>query len=83
MITRLESYTKDAAPRTQRRARAGQPQVRRRGESRTLGVGCHAGAVHFRIFALVLFDDMESPLLAMALMFLVAYELVQPHVRNR
>jgi hypothetical protein len=33
--------------------------------------------------ALVLFDDLESPLLSMALIFLVAYALVQPHVRNR
>jgi hypothetical protein len=28
--------------------------------------------------ALVLFDDVESPLLSMALIFLVAYELIQP-----
>ena len=33
--------------------------------------------------ALVLFDDVESPLLSMALIFLVAYALIQPHVRNR
>jgi hypothetical protein len=33
--------------------------------------------------AFVLFDDVESPLLSMALIFLVAYALVQPHVRNR
>jgi hypothetical protein len=33
--------------------------------------------------ALVLFDDVESPLLSMALIFLVAYTLIQPHVRNR
>ena len=33
--------------------------------------------------ALVLFDDVESPLLSMALIFLVAYELIQPHVRSR
>jgi hypothetical protein len=30
--------------------------------------------------ALVLFDDVESPLLSMALIFLVAYALIQPHV---
>jgi hypothetical protein len=33
--------------------------------------------------AFVLFDDVESPLLSIALIFLVAYELVQPHLRNR
>jgi hypothetical protein len=31
----------------------------------------------------VLFDDVESPLLSMALIFLVAYALIQPHLRNR
>ena len=43
----------------------------------TLGL-CAAGYL-----ALVLFDDVESPLLSMALIFLVAYALIQPHVRNR
>jgi hypothetical protein len=33
--------------------------------------------------ALVLFDDVESPLLAMALIVLVAYELVQSHRGRR
>ncbi len=33
--------------------------------------------------ALVLFDDVQSPLLSMALIFLVAYELIQPHLRSR
>jgi hypothetical protein len=33
--------------------------------------------------AFVLFDDVESPLLSIALIFLVAYTLIQPHVRNR
>jgi hypothetical protein len=32
---------------------------------------------------LVLFDDVQSPLLSMALIFLVAYELIQPRLRNR
>jgi hypothetical protein len=31
---------------------------------------------------LVLFDDVESPLLSLALIALVAHELIQPHVRN-
>jgi hypothetical protein len=33
--------------------------------------------------ALVLFDNIESPLLSIGLIILVAYELVQPHRRNR
>jgi hypothetical protein len=33
--------------------------------------------------AFVLFDDVESPLLSMTLIFLVAYALIQPHMRNR
>jgi hypothetical protein len=33
--------------------------------------------------ALVLFDDVESPLLSMALIFLVAYALIQPHMPAR
>jgi hypothetical protein len=33
--------------------------------------------------ALVLFDDVESPLLAMMLIGLVAYELVQSHRARR
>ncbi len=32
---------------------------------------------------LVLFDDVESPLLSLALIALVAHELIQPHVRNQ
>ena len=32
---------------------------------------------------LVLFDDVESPLLSLALIALVAREIIQPHVRNR
>jgi hypothetical protein len=30
--------------------------------------------------ALVLFDDVQSPLLSIALLFLVAYDLIQPHL---
>jgi uncharacterized membrane protein len=33
--------------------------------------------------ALVLFDDVESPLLSLMLIILVAYELIQPHVRSQ
>jgi len=32
--------------------------------------------------ALVLFDDVESPLLSMMLIVVVAYELVQPHLHK-
>jgi hypothetical protein len=32
---------------------------------------------------LVLFDDMESPLVSIALIFLVAYELIQPRAKGR
>jgi hypothetical protein len=33
--------------------------------------------------AIVLFDDVESPLLSLALIILVIYELIQPRFRNR
>ena len=75
-ITRLESCTKDAdhgAPS----AHAGTPADSRRVRAVwdfTLGL-CAAAYL-----ALVLFDDVESPLLSMALIFLVAYALIQPHV---
>jgi hypothetical protein len=31
----------------------------------------------------VLFDDVESPLLTLALIVLVGYVLIRPHLRNR
>ncbi len=84
MITRLESYTNEA---TQDRPspRAELPdqdahacEVRARlVKDVTLGLGA------FAYLALVLFDNIESPLLSIALVVLVAYELVQPHMRNR
>jgi hypothetical protein len=43
----------------------------------TVGLGV------FAYLAFVLFDNIESPLLSIALIVLVAYELVQPHMRNR
>ena len=79
MITRLESCTKDAdmgAPP----AHAGSPADSGRarvGRDLTLGL-CAAAYLAF-----VLFDDVESPLLSIALIFLVAYALIQPHVRSR
>ena len=84
MITRLESCTKDAVP--------GVPSARAQAPTQdsafrrvralvvwdvTLGL-CAAAYL-----AIVLFDDVESPLLSMALILLVAYALIQPHVRNR
>ena len=79
MITRLESYTNDVvqgapSPRTATPADSRRMRV---GWDVTLGL-CAAGYL-----ALVLFDDVESPLLSLALIILVAYVLVQPHVRSR
>ena len=78
MITRLESYTNDVIQRASS-ARAGTTADSRRVRvvwDVTLGL-CAAAYL-----ALVLFDDVESPLLSMALIFLVAYALIQPHVRR-
>ena len=79
MTTRLESCTKDAdqgapsahahAPADSRRARAGWDVA--------------LGLCAIAYLALVLFDDVESPLLSLALIVLVAYELIQPHVRSQ
>jgi hypothetical protein len=84
LITRLESYTKDAAQ--------GEPSA----HAETPAQDAHASEVRARLvkdvtlglcvsayLALVLFDNVESPLLSIGLIVLVAYELVQPHMRNR
>ena len=84
MITRLESYTKDAAQRG--------PSP----HAETSDQDAHAAEVRARLvkdvtlglcvsvyLALVLFDNIESPLLSIGLIVLVAYELIQPHMRNR
>ena len=84
MITRLESCTKNTfqgAPPAHAQAPT-QDSASRRVRVRvvwdvTLGL-CAAAYL-----ALVLFGDVESPLLAMALIFLVACALIQPHVRHR
>jgi hypothetical protein len=79
LITKLESCTKDAH-HGEPSAHAGAPADSRRVRlawDATLGL-CTAAYL-----TLVLFDDVESPLLSMALIFLVAYALIQPHVRNR
>ena len=79
MITRLESYTNDVvqgAPSPRAEAPTASRRVRVVWDV-TLGL-CAAAYL-----ALVLFDDVESPILSIALIFLVAYALIQPHVRNR
>jgi len=79
LITRLESFTNDAvqgAPSAHAQVPAASRRVRVVWDV-TLGL-CAAAYL-----ALVLFGDVESPLLAMALIFLVAYALIHPHVRNR
>ena len=74
MITRLESYTKVAVQSTPLAPRRVRSQV---AWDVTLGLCATA------YLALVLFDDVESPLLSLALIVLVAYELIQPHVRSQ
>jgi hypothetical protein len=79
LITRLESCAKDTdqrAPAAHAETPAGSCRVQA-GWDVALGL-CAAAYL-----ALVLFDDIESPLLSMALIFLVAHALIQPHVRNR
>ena len=82
MITRLESCTNEAVQDGL------SPHARAR-ESESRGVRTHAardvtlGLCTFAYLTLVLFDDVESPLLSIMLIALVAYALIQPHVRNR
>ena len=79
MITRLESFTNDAvqgAPSAHAQVPAASRRVRVFWDV-TLGL-CAAAYL-----ALVLFGDVESPLLSIGLIALVAYELMQPHLRNR
>jgi hypothetical protein len=73
-ITRLESYTNEVvqgAPSAHAQAPADARRVRVVWDA-TLGL-CAAGYL-----ALVLFDDVESPLFSIALLFLVAHALIQP-----
>jgi hypothetical protein len=84
LTTRLESYTKNAAQpgpsphavTPDQDAHAAEVRARLLKDV-TLGIGVSA------YLALVLFDNIESPLLSIGLIVLVAYELVQPHMRNR
>ena len=84
MITRLESCTKDAdqgapSPRAATPARDSES----RGARSQVAWDVTLGLCAIAYLALVLFDDVESPLLSLALIVLVAYELIQPHVRSQ
>lgn len=80
MITRLESYTRDAEQRAQLAAPAETTAESRRARAYwDVALGVFAAAY----LAVVLFDDVESPLISLALMILVAHELIRPHMRNR
>ena len=68
MTTKSETCT-DPAARTA-------PAPSRGARDITLGL-CAAGYL-----ALVLFDDVESPLMTLVLAVLVGYELVEPHLRH-
>ena len=83
MITRLESCTKDVTQGSSSRhaelpAHDPASGVRAQIAWDIMLVLCGAAYV-----VLVLFDDVQSPLLSMALIFVVAYELIQPHLRSR
>ena len=78
MITRLESFTKDADIGAQSAHAESQSAARRIPVAWDVALGLCAAAY----LAFVLFDDVESPLLSIALIFLVAYALIQPHVRG-
>ena len=83
MITKLEHCAKDSlhvegAPNDGLRMRdaASKPARIRVGWDITLGLTALAYLV------LVLFDDVESPLLSLLLVFLVAYALIRPYMRE-
>ena len=84
MITRLESCTKDVSQGAPSPHAEPPRTILRPGECAhsSPGMSCW-GCARSAYLALVLFDDVQSPLLSMALIFLVAYELVQPHLRSR
>ena len=80
MTTKLESCTRDTAPGTRSAAQAGAAGDSRRARAyRDIAVGLLA-TVYVTV---VLFDDVESPLLTLALIVLVGYVLIRPHLRNR
>jgi hypothetical protein len=83
LTTRLESYTNDAQGAAPARAEAADRESDSRGARSQVGRDLTLGLCAIGYLAFVLFDDVESPLLSMALIFLVAYALIQPHVRNQ
>jgi hypothetical protein len=83
LIIRLEFYTNEVvhgapSPRAE-------DQSENQADSRRVRVGWDVTLALCAVayLAFVLFDDVESPLLSIALIVLVAYALIQPHVRNR
>jgi hypothetical protein len=80
LITRLESCTREAARRAASPGATGTSNVGGRVRAYwDLALGVCAVAY----LTLVLFDDVESPLLSLALIILVTNALLQPHLRNR
>ena len=82
MITKQESYTKKpvlvaSSPRSAIATNEPSPPRTPRllwDMALCLGASAYVG--------LVLFDDLEGPLLSVALIFLLAFELVHPHLSN-
>jgi hypothetical protein len=84
LITKLESCTKRTAQGTHwPHAETAANRSASKHTSRRIvwDIALCAGASAY--VALVLFDDVEGPLISMALIILLAYELVQPHLGNR
>jgi hypothetical protein len=84
LITRLESYTKDGSQSaSSRHAEPPAHDPASGGVRAQLAWDVMLGLCSAAYLVLVLFDDVQSPLLSIALIFLVAYELIQPHLRSR
>ena len=80
MITKLESCTRDTVQSAPLAAQAGTTADSRRAWAYwDIALGLFAAAY----VTVVLFDDVESPLLTLALIVLVGYELIRPHMRDR
>ena len=80
MITKLESYTRDTVQSAGLAAPAGTTADSRWARACwDIALGLFAAAY----VTVVLFDDVESPLLTLLLIVLVGYELIRPHLRNR
>ena len=83
MITRLESYTNDVQGVAPARVEVPDRESDSKGARSQVGRDLTLGLCAIGYLAFVLFDDVESPLLSLVLIFLVAHALIQPHVRNR